>query len=177
FVQGLVSAQALLLTLLVGPAMIWVARELEAGRSPRTRDAFRAAFRATGRTALTQLMVVGAVALLTLTIIGIPVAVYYGVRWIFSSQAVILDNTRGREAMRLSSEAVKGHWMKTALSLPTFAFVGAALAPVIGIILMIVFDLNLDVANGIGSLIYLLTQPLAYIGLTVMYLAGRKGTP
>jgi hypothetical protein len=173
-VQTAIGAQQLLLTLLVGPALIWMARELEAGRRPAPMDALRTALRVSPRMALTQLMVFLAIVLLLITIIGIPVAIYFGVRWIFASQAVILDGTSGREALRRSAEATTGRWWRTALSLPTFAFAGAALAPVIGILLMVVLDLQLDLANGVGSLVYLLTQPLAFIGLTVMYLWGAK---
>ncbi len=173
FVQGLVTAQGLLLTLLVGPALIWMARELEAGRRPRTRDAIRAAYRAAPRTAFSQLLILVPLALIAITVIGLPIAIYYSVRWVFVSQAVILDGLKGRDAMRASADATRGRWFRTALSLPTFAFAGAALAPILGILLMIVFDLSLDISNGVGSLIYLLTQPLAFIGLTVMYLHGR----
>ncbi|MFM9107689.1 MAG: glycerophosphoryl diester phosphodiesterase membrane domain-containing protein [Chloroflexota bacterium] len=173
-VQLLVTGSTLLLALVAGPAMIWMARELEAGRRPPARDALRTALRAAPRTALTQLLVFLATGLLLLTIVGIPVAAYMFVRWIFASQAVILDGAKGREAMRLSAEATKGAWLRTALSLPTLTFAGAALAPVIGIVLMVLLDLPLDITNGIGSLVYLLSQPLAYIALTIMYLGGRR---
>ena len=54
-------------------------------------------------------LVVGA---LTITIIGIPFAIYFAVRWGFFVATVILESSLVRDAFRRSSELVSGVWWK-----------------------------------------------------------------
>lgn len=55
---------------------------------------------------------VGAILLLTATIVGIPIAVYLFVRWFFGVHAVVLDNLSAGEALSLSSRLVRGMWWR-----------------------------------------------------------------
>ncbi len=52
------------------------------------------------------------VGLLTITIIGIPFAIYFAVRWGFYAQAVLIEQTSATNALRRSSELVKGTWWR-----------------------------------------------------------------
>lgn len=58
---------------------------------------------------LLWLLVVGA---LTITIIGIPFALYFGTRWVFWSLAVLVEENSAVKALRRSSELVKGSWWR-----------------------------------------------------------------
>jgi len=52
------------------------------------------------------------VGLLAITIIGIPFAIYFAVRWGFYAQAVLIEQTSATNALRRSSELVKGTWWR-----------------------------------------------------------------
>ena len=49
---------------------------------------------------------------LTVTIIGIPFAIYFSVRWGLYSLPVMLEGTTARNALRRSTELVKGSWWR-----------------------------------------------------------------
>ena len=49
---------------------------------------------------------------LTITIIGIPFAIYFSVRWGLYSLPVMLEGTTARNALRRSTELVKGTWWR-----------------------------------------------------------------
>ena len=49
---------------------------------------------------------------LTITIIGIPFAIYFSVRWGLYSLPVLLEGTTARNALRRSTELVKGTWWR-----------------------------------------------------------------
>ena len=49
---------------------------------------------------------------LTVTIIGIPFAIYFSVRWGLYSLPVLLEGTTARNALRRSTELVKGTWWR-----------------------------------------------------------------
>jgi hypothetical protein len=166
------TQQAILL-LFVGPAAIWATAELMAGRFPRAGSAFVAAWRALPRTAGGLVLAISATFLLAISLIGIPVALERGVRWAFVPHAAILDGVGGRTALRTSAAAVRGRWWRLAVALPLLALVGAALGPVIGIALLILGRWPLELANGVGALVYGLTQPLTLIATTVLYLRAR----
>ena len=52
------------------------------------------------------------VGLLTITIIGIPFAVFFGFRWIFCSLAAVFEEKSAVRALKRSSELVKGGWWR-----------------------------------------------------------------
>jgi len=51
--------------------------------------------------------------LLSLTIIGIPVALYLGVAWVFASKAVIIERKGPVESIKRSYQLIKGNWWRT----------------------------------------------------------------
>lgn len=112
--------------------------------------------------------------LLSLTIIGIPFAIYRFIRWIFLGQVIMVEGKRGEEVLARSAELVSGRWWNTfgrlivvglVVQIP-LQFLQAAIleaAPgVIGTILV-----------GATGFIYI---PFGIIGLSLMYfdLRARK---
>ncbi len=176
--QGVMSAalvaQQGLLLLIVGPAAIWATAELLAGRRPTVRDAFSAAWHAAPRTFVSTLLTGVILFLLLITVVGIPFAANRWVRWAFVPHAVVLDGKSGRAALRTSADSTQKRWWTLAFALPVLAFVGAALGPVVGILLLIFGRLPIELADGAGAIVYGLTQPLALAGTTVLYLKGRR---
>ncbi len=50
--------------------------------------------------------------LLSLTIIGIPVALYLGVAWVFTSEAIIIERKGPVESIKRSYQLIKGNWWR-----------------------------------------------------------------
>jgi hypothetical protein len=121
-------------------------------------------------------ILVAVLAVLSITIIGIPIAIWFLVRWQFFGQAVILDDApTSRTALGQSSWVVKGHWWLALGASLAFQLVGALPGPLVGIVLLIWRGSSVEVANTVSGLIYAVTIPLVLIGLTVIYfhLSGR----
>ena len=58
---------------------------------------------------LLLILVVGALAI---TVIGIPFAIYFGTRWSFYGQAVMIEETSATDALKRSRELVRGMWWR-----------------------------------------------------------------
>ena len=52
------------------------------------------------------------VGLLTITLIGIPFALFFGFRWVFCSLAAVFEEKSAVRALKRSSELVKGGWWR-----------------------------------------------------------------
>jgi membrane-anchored glycerophosphoryl diester phosphodiesterase (GDPDase) len=59
-----------------------------------------------------SLLVALVTAVLAFTIIGIPFAIYLGVRWAFAMPAVLLERASVTEALTRSSNLIKGNWWR-----------------------------------------------------------------
>ena len=57
-----------------------------------------------------SLLLMITIAVLAITIIGIPFAIYFGIRWGFYAQAVLIEETSATNALKRSRELVKGAW-------------------------------------------------------------------
>jgi hypothetical protein len=106
---------------------------------------------------------------LAVTVVGIPWAILWGVRWLFADQAVILEGKAGRSALATSSNVVRGHWWRVVAVMPVLVFVGAAVGPIVGIALLVLARMPIDVANAVGTAVYAVAHPFAVIGATLLY--------
>ena len=172
----LANFQHLALLILVGPAVIQAVADVRAGRRPSVRRAYGVAFAKLGAVALAGLRALATVLVLALTVIGLPWAIAWGVRWAFAGQAVVLDGADAGRALALSASTVAGHWWRTLGVLAVLVFVAAVLGPLIGIPLMILLHAPLTLVNGVGGVIYAFTHPFAVVGGTLLYerLRGTK---
>jgi hypothetical protein len=79
------------------------------------------------------------IALLSCTVVGLPVALWLIVRFQFLPQVTMLEGCRGRRALGRSSELVRGRWLHTAvitaLVWPAVQGVGV----VVGLLLLVAF--------------------------------------
>jgi hypothetical protein len=161
--------QDLLGLVLVAPAVIAAVGEVEAGRRPTFAGAYRLVF------ARIRPLVGGVgrsiviVTLLALSVVGIPWAISRAVRWLFVSQAVLLDGEGSRQSLTASARAVAGHWWRTAGNALFFWFVGVAPGPLIGLALLILAKPEVRYVNWLSSLIYAVLLPLSVIGMTLLY--------
>ena len=92
-----------------------------------------------------NLLYVLVVGLLMITCLGIPFALFFGVRWIFCSLAAVFEEKSAVNALRRSSELVKGGWWRV------FGITLAILLLAFMIQLILVFSL---------LIVFGLTQPM-----------------
>jgi hypothetical protein len=113
---------------------------------------------------------------LWITIIGIPVAIYFAIRWAFSPQAVLLDDTSAKAALAYSADAVEGRWWRTLGILIVIALIG--LVP--SLVVSGVFNFAPPIVAGVAnSAVTALLLPFTVIAASLLYvdLQSRKQVP
>lgn len=96
-------------------AMAAAARMTADALTGRPVDAGAAAREALGRLRSQfwgSLLVLLAIMGLSITVLGIPVAIYFGLGWALVTPAIMVEGLGGRAAMRRSSQLVRGHRMR-----------------------------------------------------------------
>lgn len=169
--------QQLINLLLIGPTVIEAVADIRAGRKPSLveiyRDVlrnFRALVLSVGRTWLI-------IAVLAVSVVGIPLAISRAVRWLFVSQAVLIERAHWRDAAVISSRTVAKHWKRTAGTSALLTIFGTAFAPVMGIIFLIAFSPGIRYVNWFSSFLYAVTVPITVIGMTLLYFELRRVRP
>jgi hypothetical protein len=143
--------------------------ELEQGRRITAVEAFRMAFERWRALAGALVRQVGSAVLLTIVIVGIPVAIWNFIRWSLFAQVSTLEDRDARGSLRGSAELVHGQWWRT-FGITAFIDVLAALSgPLLGVVLLLVTDRSLNFINFAGSFVYTITVPFAAIALTLYY--------
>ena len=93
-------------------ALLFAGAQSYLGRQIATGTAFRQITRRFWSYLGSNILYILIVGLLAITIIGIPFAIYFAVRWGFYAQAVLIEETSATNALRRSSELVKGTWWR-----------------------------------------------------------------
>ena len=171
-VAALNLAQAAV-SLLAGAAIVAALADIDAGRKADFSRAYDAAFERFWTLLGAILRVVGVVLLLAITIVGIPWAVRQGVRWLFIEQAVMLEGTNARDALRRSSDTVIGSWWRT---FGIWIVIGV-LAGVPGGIIAALFSLAPVLVSGtMNAAVSAALLPFAVVATTMLYfdLKARK---
>jgi hypothetical protein len=106
----------------------------------------------------THLMMVIFLGLMAVTVIGLPVALYMGVRWGFIYPTILLKKVGGMDALSESSRVVKGDWWRVFGFLLLISIIGGA----------ITYGLTF-IPYYVGSLIAIFTSPFHYIFVTLLY--------
>jgi hypothetical protein len=109
------------------------------------------------------------IAVLDLTVVGIPIAVWLVVRWSLLAQVVQLDEDAGSWPLRRSAAVVRGHWFRVALFTVIVAGVGLALGPFVGGLLLLATNATFNVVNLIAALVYTVAMPFVAIATTYLY--------
>ena len=92
------------------------------------------------------------------TIIGIPIAIYLGIRWVFILPSILLEGVSPLNAFSRSSKLVEENWWRV-LGITLFmAFIAAAISSILGFIPL--------VGVIIGGI---LSTPVAIISSTLLY--------
>ncbi len=120
--------------------------------------AYRFAWGRLGAMIFAEILAGLAVGVMFITVIGIPFAIYFAVRWIFIWQAALLEGCGPKAALSRSSDLVKGNWWRV---------LGVIL--VLSIVIMII-SFVLERIPTVGSTIETIISTLVFItGVTLLY--------
>ena len=110
------------------------------------------------------------VALLTISIVGIPWAIRQVIRYQFLPQAVVAEDLGGRDALARSTDLVKGRWWHTAAMITIFHVIILLSGSITGLLLLLVLtELPMWLFSGLITLVYALIVPLAAVAQTLLY--------
>ena len=161
--------------LLVTPAVVYAVLELQSGRQPGFRRAYRFAFSKAAAVIKATFLSAVIVIALTVSIVGIPWAIARLVGWMLLVQAIVLDESTWREAREFSARAVRGRWWRTAVIAAALTIVNSLLAPLIGIVVLIFVTPSTFAAQTVSSIVYALLFPMVGIATTLWYQQRRPG--
>jgi len=116
---------ALIGATLVSLAVFAALRELDAGNRPSVLGVYRHVLDRGPSLVAQVALYMGALALLSITVLGIPIAVNRAVAWAVAAQAVVIEDKSGLASLRRSSELVRGSWLRVLGTIAVIAlFVG-----------------------------------------------------
>jgi hypothetical protein len=135
------------------------------------RDATRLTFSHLSELLAARLLAMLVTLALAVSVIGLPFAFVWTVRWAYLEQAILLDGLSFREAFKASSSAAQTEWWWSFATTLGLASLGLALAPLTGIVLLVAFrSLDLTYVNIITSAVYVAVTPYVAIALTLVYM-------
>ena len=160
----------------VGLVQAAVARalvEVDEGRPVGPVDAYRLALDSVRPLLGALAIAVIVVSLLTTSVILIPIAVWLAVRWALIAPIIELETHSALGALRRSGKLVRLNWLKVA----TLAIVGGALAlavgPALGVLLILLLDAPLALANIVAGLVYVVAIPFVALSTVYVYFDAR----
>jgi hypothetical protein len=112
-VSGAIAIPGIIISLIAQAAIVRSLADVADGVTPDFESAYRRVLPLVGRLLATALRVLVIVVALAITIVGIPFAIYFVIRWAFFAQAVIIEGKSWTEATTLSGNVVRGSWWRT----------------------------------------------------------------
>ncbi len=174
FVAALALALGVLFTVLgltIVQAVTAIAMvELDEERNVNARAAYRLALRRIWSLVGALLRAALIIALLDLTVVGIPLALWLTVRWSLLAQVIALEEHPARGSLRRSGHLVHRHWLRVASITLVVTGTGLLLGPVIGTLMLLVTSASFNVVNLVAGLIYTITLPIVAIVTTYLYM-------
>ncbi|WP_371402849.1 hypothetical protein OHA10_33785 [Kribbella sp. NBC_00662] len=109
------------------------------------------------------------IAVLTIIVATIPLAIYYAASRAFAIPAVMAEQVSSSAAFRRSRLLVKGRWWRTAGPLAIIVGLGLSVGPIAGIILLLATDWPPTLINLVSSLLFALAMPLVAAAVVYLY--------
>jgi hypothetical protein len=153
---------------IVAAIVILYVRELVESRPAGFRAALGGVRARFWRVVFAQLLATVGVALMALTIVGIPWAIWKLVGWAFVQQEVLFTDKSLRESFRGSSDLVRGRWWHAVRAIVFFSVLTTVAGPALTFALIFT-KLPLFWINVLGSLIFALLIPYVALGKTLLY--------
>jgi hypothetical protein len=143
--------------------------ELDGERPITARRAYELAgrnARALGGATAVQFVVI---LLLVLTVVGIPLAVYYFIRTSMFAQACVLEDQPAIPSLRASARLTRRHWWRTFGFIALVNVIAILSGPLLGVLILLLTAQSLTFIDITGSIVYTLVVPYAAIALTLYY--------
>ena len=110
------------------------------------------------------------VLVLLMSVVGIPVGIWFLVRYQFMAQVVVTEDRNGKDALSRSAQLVSGRWWHTAIMIGSFNLLLAGFGLVVGLLLLVLFaGIPLWLFSGLITLFYALIVPLAAVAQTLLF--------
>jgi hypothetical protein len=143
--------------------------EIDTGRRVTAAHAYALAARHAralcGATTLEIVMMI----VLTLTVVGIPLAIWLFIRTSLFAQSCIFDGGTALASLRASARLTRGRWWRTFAFTALVDILVILSGPILGVLILLLTSQSLTFIDIIGSLIYALTVPFGAIALTLYY--------
>jgi hypothetical protein len=139
--------------------------EIDRGGKPTPASVYRAALGRIGTLLAIMLAVAFTVGLLSLTVIGIPLAILKGVDWAFATPEAMIRGTGARESLRASTRLVRRRWWPVAGFVFVVLGINVISGAAVGIVLISVTSLPLVAINVVGSIVYVFVVPYCSIAM------------
>lgn len=166
---GFASFQQFLLLAIVAPAIIHATYDLVRQDPVGFRESWSIALQRLPANAGAILLNSLLLALMSLTIILIPFAIYRAVQWLYTPHAVVIDGAGVREARHVSRERMRGRWWRTLAMSALVWLVSGVPGPLLASLIMLTGLVSLDGAQIISSVIYAVSFGISIIATTVYY--------
>lgn len=153
---------------LVAAFVIVFIRDLVREGDPSVRTSLAGTRERFWRVVTAKLLSMAGIALLALTIIGLPFAIRFLVTWTFVQQEVLFTDRSIRDSFRASTDLVRGHWWHAVRTIVPLFLVLTVMGPLLGLFLIFT-PLPLVLVNLIGSVVYAIAIPFTTAGATLLY--------
>ncbi len=187
--SGVVALVRAIVYLAVLSAIIYTMSEIRMGCVPTVGDAYNEGMEHFLSMLWISIIYWVVLVLLSVTIIGIPVAIYLGICWLFGLHVAVIEGKTGRSTLSRSKALVKGHWWRVlGISILVSIIVGIVSAifsapnTILGV--MVAFGRDGEAFRAIGASIgvifstagTIITGPIIYIASVLLYfdLRARK---
>ena len=138
--------------------------------APRARPAWSAVRKRGGALLTAFVVAVLAVVLASITVVGVPLAIWLFVRWQFMPQAIVLEGLSGRAALARSGHLTGRRWWHTAVVTGVTVGIVNGFGIVVGLVLLVVFTgLPLWALSAIVALCNILVTPFGALVMTYLY--------
>jgi hypothetical protein len=143
--------------------------EMDEGRTITSLRAYRLAGRRIQPLVAALLKAAISVAVLSVTVVGLPFAIWLLVRWSLLAQVVALEEHPARGPLRRSSGLVHRHWPRAASIVLLVAGVGLMLGPLVGTLMLLLTSASFNFVNLLAGLIYVVALPYVAVVTTYLY--------
>jgi hypothetical protein len=125
------------------------------GETPDFESTYKRVLPAFGRLFVTALRIFIVVVALAITVVGIPFAIYFMIRWVFFAQAIVIEGESSSGATDLSARIVQGHWWRTFGILIMVGLLASVPAAVVSLVFSAAAPVAASLATGVVGVVVL----------------------
>ena len=144
-------------------AISYAVSEIYLGRHPSIGSSYAGGLQRFGSAVVLSFLIGLSVVLMAITLIGIPVAVYFGVCWMLSFQTFVLERQGVRSALSRSRALIRGHWWRVLGIAILVGILGWVVGFVISIPALVLGGASVFLPEGFGKAIITVLAALVNI--------------